>query len=166
MEFHPLTPDMLPLCHVLCADSIAALPDDAYPLAARLAWAGIWDADTAAAWAARLAGSWSVGVSAGPVLLGFAWLAQTGEFDMLYVAPEAQHRGLGLQMIGRLEAIAAAAGVTALHAWVSHVARPVFEQAGYVMCRANTVTRDGVELENWLMAKGGWQEPVSTRRES
>lgn len=166
MEFHPLTPDMLPLCHALCADSIAALPDHVYPLAARLAWAGIWDDETASAWHARLCASWSIGVSAGGELLGFAWLTQTGEFDMLYVAPAAQRRGLALQMIRQLEEAASQAGVVALHAWASHVARPVFEQAGYVMCRANTVTRDGETLENWLMAKGGWQEPASTRRES
>jgi putative acetyltransferase len=166
MEFHSLTPDMLPLCHALCADSIAALPDDAYPLAARLAWAGIWDDETASAWAARLSASWSVAVSAGGELLGFAWLMTEGEFDMLYVTPAAQRRGLAMQMIRQLEETAAKAGLVALHAWASHAARPVFELAGYAVLRANAATRDGVTLENWLMAKGGWQEPASTRRES
>ena len=166
MEYHPLTPDMLPLCHALCADSIAALPDDIYPLAARLAWAGIWDDEAASAWAARLDASWSVAVSAAGELLGFTWLTHAGELDMLYVTPAAQRRGLAMHMICQLEDAAAQAGVTALHAWASHAARPVLEKAGYIMCRANAVSRDGVILQNWLMAKGGWQEPVSTRRES
>jgi flagellar biosynthetic protein FliQ len=97
-------------------------------------------------------------------LLGFAWLTHAGEFDMLYVAPAAQRRGLALQMIRQLEETAAQAGVVALHAWASHVARPVFEQAGYAVLQPNTVTRDGETLENWLMAKGGWQEPASKER--
>lgn len=166
MEFHPITPDMLPLCHALCADCIAALPDEAYPLAARLAWAGIWDDETASTWAARLSASWSVAVSAAGELLGFAWLSHAGEFDMLYVTPAAQRRGLAMQMIRQLEDVAAQAGLVALHAWASHAARPVFEQAGYAVLRANTVMRDGETLENWLMAKGGWQEPADARRES
>ena len=69
-------------------------------------------------------------------------------------------------MIHQLEQAAAAAGVTALHAWASHAAKPVLEGVGYVVLRPNRVERDGLQLENWLMAKGGWQEPLTGGRAS
>ncbi|PXX50664.1 GNAT family N-acetyltransferase [Aquitalea magnusonii] len=166
MENFALQPEHLPDCHALLADCVANLPDDAYSLAARLAWAGIWDEDCRVNWEARLAGAWSVGLRDGDQLLAFAWLTQAGELDMLYVAPWAQGRGLARQMIQQLEDAAAAAGVTALHAWASHAARPVLEAAGYVMLRPNRVVRDGIPLENWLMAKGGWQEPAAARSDT
>ncbi|MBV8679034.1 MAG: GNAT family N-acetyltransferase [Aquitalea sp.] len=166
MEYCQLTPDLLPACHALFADSIAALPDDDYPLTARLAWAGVWDEDVRHSWEARLAAAWSVAAMQEGTLLGFAWLSRDGEFDMLYVAPLAQGQGLAQAMMQQLEAQAAAAGVTALHAWASHAARPVFEKQGYRMLRPNRVSRDGCSLDNWLMAKGGWQEPLAGRSES
>lgn len=166
MENFTLQPEHLPDCHALLADCVANLPDDDYSLPARLAWAGIWDEDCRVNWETRLAGAWSVGIRDGGQLLAFAWLTQAGELDMLYVAPWAQRRGLALQMIRHLESTAAAAGVTALHAWASHVAKPVLEEAGYVVVRPNCVERDGISLENWLMAKGGWQESTAARSEA
>lgn len=166
MENFTLQPEHLPDCHALLADCVANLPDDCYSLPARLAWAGIWDEDSRVNWEARLAGAWSVGIRDGGHLLAFAWLTQAGELDMLYVAPWAQRRGLAWQMIHDLEHAAAAAGVTALHAWASHAARPLLERAGYVVLRPNRALRDGVPLENWLMAKGGWQEPAVARSET
>jgi putative acetyltransferase len=163
MENFTLQPEHLPDCHALLADCVANLPDDCYSLPARLAWAGIWDEDSRLAWEGRLATAWSVGIRDGGQLLAFAWLTHTGELDMLYVAPWAQRRGLALQMTHHLEAAAAAAGVTALHAWASHAAKPVLERAGYVVLRPNRVERDGIPLENWLMAKGGWHEPAAAR---
>ncbi|RQO71208.1 GNAT family N-acetyltransferase [Aquitalea sp. FJL05] len=166
MENFTLQPEHLPDCHALLADCVANLPDDCYSLPARLAWAGIWDEDSRLAWEGRLATAWSVGIRDGGHLLAFAWLTQAGELDMLYVAPWAQRRGLALQMIHHLETAAATAGVTALHAWASHAAKPVLERAGYAVLRPNRVERDGIALENWLMAKGGWQEPAAARSEA
>ena len=69
-------------------------------------------------------------------------------------------------MFEALEVEAAGAGVAGLHAWASHAARPVLERLGYSVLRPNAVLRDGVTIENWLMAKGGWQEPPTGRSEA
>jgi|GEM_PF-6075711 len=158
MELIALSMEDLPDCHALLADSVAALPDEVYSLSQRLAWAGVWDEATRLQWASRLAQAWGVCLRQEGEMAGFAWLSHAGQFDMLYVAPWAQRHGLGMAMIDHLEALAAKAGVVTLHAWASQVARPLFEKAAYVMMRPNSTIRDGVELANWLMVKGDWQE--------
>lgn len=161
MRLECLSPADLPACHVLFRASVHALAGGVYTGEQCLVWAPerMWDDGIEAVWRARLAGAWSCkAVADDGRLAGFAWLKRDGEFDMLYVAPWAGRQGLGGRMAAELERRAAEAGVTALHAWASHASRPVFERAGYRLARANRVVRDGVEIDNWLLAKGGWRE--------
>ncbi|AXE33869.1 GNAT family N-acetyltransferase [Chromobacterium phragmitis] len=156
-----LSPEDLPACFSLFRESVLALAGGAYTMAQCEAWAPprAWDGDAERAWLARLAGAWSCkAVASDGRLAGFAWLKLDGEFDMLFVAPWAGRQGLGGRMVALLEAQASACGVTALHAWASHASRPVFERAGYVLLRANRIERAGVEIDNCLLAKGGWRE--------
>ncbi|OWY39527.1 GNAT family N-acetyltransferase [Xenophilus sp. AP218F] len=162
MRLASLRAEDLPACFGLFQDSVHALAGGCYSLEQCAAWAPAraWDADIDHAWRTRLADAWACrALDEDGCLAGFAWLRRDGEFDMLYVAPRAGRQGLAGRMIAKLDAQAARAGVTALHAWASHAARPVFERAGYQALRANRIERGGVILENWLLAKGGWLEP-------
>ncbi|MGC0154464.1 GNAT family N-acetyltransferase [Chromobacterium vaccinii] len=151
----------LPACFGLFRESVLALAGGVYSAEQCQAWAPArpWDAEIDSAWRKRLAGAWACkAVAADGRLAGFAWLRRDGEFDMLFVAPWAGRQGLAGRMIAELEAQAARDGVSALHAWASHAARPVFERAGYVLLRANRVDKGGVAIDNGLLAKGGWRE--------
>ncbi len=161
MRLEDLSAADLPACHALFQASVQALAGGVYTAEQCQAWAPerAWDAEIDAHWRARLAASWGCKAIAGDGrLAGFAWLKRGGEFDMLFVAPWAGRQGLAGRMLGELEARAAREGVSALHAWASHAARPVFERAGYLLLRANRLQRNGVALDNWLLAKGGWRE--------
>lgn len=161
MRLEPLADADWPACFNLFRQSVHALAGGVYTIDQCKAWAPAreWDSETESVWRARLDGAWSCkAVAAGGRLAGFAWLRRDGEFDMLYVAPWAGRQGLGGRMVAELERRAAEAGVTALHVWASHASRPVFERAGYQLLRANRIVRRGVEIDNWLLAKGGWRE--------
>lgn len=161
MRLEPLSTADWPACFALFRDSVQALAGGAYTREQCEAWAPAraWDAGIEQAWRARQDGAWACkAVADDGRLAGFAWLKPDGEFDMLFVAPWAGRQGLGGRMVRTLDNQAEEAGVTALHAWASHAARPVFEQAGYAVLRANRVVHGGVAIDNWLLAKGGWRE--------
>ncbi|UTH74344.1 GNAT family N-acetyltransferase [Chromobacterium sp. IIBBL 290-4] len=150
-----------PACFQLFQESVHALAGGAYTREQCAAWAPMrsWSDGVEQGWRERLAGAWACkAVADDGRLAGFAWLKRGGEFDMLFVAPWCGRQGLASAMIAELEAQAAREGVIALHAWASHAARPVFERAGYRLLRANRIVRNGVEIDNWLLAKGGWRE--------
>ena len=162
MLLQSLKPADLPACFEVFGGSVRSLAGVAYTLEQCLAWAPHepWNDVLAASWSQRLSQAWGCkGVAEDGRLAGFAWLKHDGEFDMLYVAPWAGRQGVASRMIVALEARAAEHGVTALHTWASHASRPVFERAGYRMLRPNRIERNGVMLDNWLLAKGDWCEP-------
>ncbi|WP_239690934.1 GNAT family N-acetyltransferase [Chromobacterium sphagni] len=157
-----MTPADLPACYHLFGASVHGLAGACYTAEQCRAWVPLerWTDEREQSWARRLGGSWACKAVAGDGrLAGFAWLSFDGQFDMLFVAPWAGRQGVAGRMLAELESKAAAHGVTALHAWASHAARPVFERAGYQLLRANRIDRQGVALDNWLLAKGGWREP-------
>ncbi|MBM2884419.1 GNAT family N-acetyltransferase [Chromobacterium phragmitis] len=164
MRLEALSAADLPACHALFQACVRALAGTVYTEAQCAAWAPArdWSEEIALAWQARLADAWSCkALAQDGRLAGFAWLKRNGEFDMLFVAPWAACRGLGGRMIEELERQAAEAGVTALHVWASHASRPVFERAAYRLLRPNRIIRQGVAIDNWLLAKGGWREEES-----
>ncbi|MDF0606436.1 GNAT family N-acetyltransferase [Neisseriaceae bacterium TC5R-5] len=159
----PLQVNDLAACHALFLESIHALAGHCYSTQQCAAWAGDpWGRALAQTWEIRLKNAWGTKwLASDGVLAGFACLSHEGVFDMLYVAPWAQRQGGAGRMLCLLEQQAAQVGVVALHAWASHASRPVFERAGYQYLRTNSVRRHGVVLENYLLAKGGWQESRS-----
>ncbi|POA96693.1 GNAT family N-acetyltransferase [Chromobacterium sinusclupearum] len=164
MPLEALSAADLPSCHALFQASVRALAGTVYTEEQCAVWAPArgWDEEIALAWQARLADAWSCKeMAADGRMAGFAWLKRDGEFDMLYVAPWAARRGLGGRMIVELERQATAAGVNAYYVWASHASRPVFERAAYRLLRPNRIIRQGVAIDNWLLAKGGWREEES-----
>lgn len=85
------------------------------------------------------------------VVVGFTDLRADGYVDRLFTHPSATRRGVGGALLGHVVALARAEGVARLTTHASHVARPVFARAGFVVDHAETVERDGVGLERFAM---------------
>lgn len=95
------------------------------------------------AWARRFAGSQTrVAVSAHGEVVGFANLEGAGYLDCLYVAPEAQGRGVGSALCAALETLASGD----IEVRASLVARPFFEGRGYRVLREAHPVRAGLAL--------------------
>lgn len=84
-------------------------------------------------------------------ILGFADMTAEGYLDRLYVAWDAQRRGVATALCDALEE-ACAAPLLTTHASVT--ARPFFEKRGWRTVRRQQVLRQGVALTNFVMEKG------------
>jgi len=86
-------------------------------------------------------------------LSGFITTDTPGHIDLLYVHPDYQRMGVATALLELLVADAGTRGVHNLHTEASRTAKPFFEQAGFSLVRAQTVTRNGVALENFVMER-------------
>jgi putative acetyltransferase len=69
----------------------------------------------------------------GDIIVGFGVLNQeNAEVEAVYVSPEAGRRGIGLEVLGKLEERARTLGLWALRLNASLNAVPFYEKAGYV----------------------------------
>ena len=84
---------------------------------------------------------------------GFITTDAPGHIDLLYVPPDYQRMGVATALLELLVADAGSRGITDLHTEASRTARPFFEQAGFSVVRAQTVTRNGVALERFVMER-------------
>lgn len=73
--------------------------------------------------------------------------------DRLYVHKDYQRKGIGRAILSALEKYAEENAVGIISTYASITAHPFFEAMGYDTVRENTVTREGVELTNYLMKK-------------
>lgn len=102
-------------------------------------------------WRARLStGRVRVAVAEDGRRLGFARL-EGDDFDMLYVAAEAQGRGVGGALFDDLRRHARALGQTRWTTHASHTARPFFERRGFTVIEECRHVVRGVALSNWSM---------------
>jgi putative acetyltransferase len=88
-------------------------------------------------------------------IVGFASLGQGYYIDFMYVHPGFLRRGIAHQLFVKLQAEANRQGHRALVSDVSITARPFFESKGFRVVRENVHVREGVELINFRMVKGG-----------
>jgi len=84
---------------------------------------------------------------------GFITTDAPGHIDLLYVHPDYQRMGVATALLELLVADAGTRGITGLHTEASRTARPFFEQAGFRLVSAQTVTRNGVALEHFVMER-------------
>lgn len=91
----------------------------------------------------------------GGAIVGFGVLNQElAEVEAVYVAPEAGRRGIGLEILGKLEERASARGLRQLRLNASLNAVPFYEQAGYVaQQRSKYRLLTGVEIACVPMVK-------------
>lgn len=89
-------------------------------------------------------------------LLGFASLKDGHYIDFLYLAPEAQGKGLAQKMLQELEARARA---DTLSSDISITARPFIERQGFKVIRKNHNERAGEVLINFYVEKSIKKNP-------
>jgi len=89
----------------------------------------------------------------GAVIVGYADLQPSGLIDHFFVHHRWQGRGAGKRLMAAIEADAQARGIARLTAHVSITARPFFQRRGFRVIAPQEVTRGGVALKNFQMAK-------------
>lgn len=78
-------------------------------------------------------------------------LMPDGCIDLAYVAPAFMGQGVAKDLYDSVLSEAGTLNMQRLYTEASHPARAFFEQQGWVIERVQTVTRNGVEIENFLM---------------
>lgn len=86
-------------------------------------------------------------------LRGFITTDAPGHIDLLYVHPDYQRMGVASALLDLLVADAGARGIRDLGTEASRTAKPFFEQAGFSLVRAQTVSRNGVAIEQFVMER-------------
>lgn len=82
-------------------------------------------------------------------IVGFGDIDQSGYLDRLYVHKDYQRKGVASAICDNLEKVVQGDIVT--HASIT--AKPFFESRGYKVERQQIVTRNGVQLTNFVMKK-------------
>ncbi|UQA77596.1 GNAT family N-acetyltransferase [Sphingobacterium siyangense] len=83
-------------------------------------------------------------------LVGFGDITTAGYLDRLYVHKDYQGQGIATALCNKLEN-AAASDLFTTHASIT--AKPFFERRGYRVIQEQQVSRNGVELTNYVMQK-------------
>lgn len=85
--------------------------------------------------------------------LGFGDLESDGHLDFLYIAPEAEGRGVASALYAALETHARESAMPKLFVEASELARPLLERSGFVVLVRNELTLGGVNIHNFSMEK-------------
>jgi putative acetyltransferase len=124
----------------------------AYDAAQRAAWSP--EPPSGPDWEARLTGAVTLVAWVGKLPVGFMTLdPETGNIDLAFIAPEWQGQGVAAMLYGLLERCARRHGLAQLSTDASEVARPFFLRQGWQDGPRQEVTRGGVTLHNYRMAK-------------
>lgn len=103
---------------------------------------------------ADAAGGFAVVVERDGQIVGTGTLTGEGKVARVYVRPDVQGRGLGRQIMARLEEQARAAGMGRVFLFASIPARRFYEALGYRLVEAKTATmEDGEKLDYFEMDK-------------
>lgn len=85
--------------------------------------------------------------------LGFGDLECDGHLDFLYIAPEAEGRGVASALYDALEAHARGRAMPLLFMEASELARPLLERRGFVVQARNELKLGDVDIHNFSMEK-------------
>ena len=130
----------------LFADTVARINSADYRAAQIAAWIHCPDREK---WLRTLNNHYSLVAVKGGTIVGFGDIDDTGYLDRLYVHADFQRQGVASAICDLLEAHSG--GEITTHASIT--ARPFFEKRGYQVITPQTVTRQGVDLKNYVMKK-------------
>lgn len=86
-------------------------------------------------------------------VVGFAEFENNGHIDCFYCHHDWVGKGVGSALMKAIDEQANASDIHRIYAEVSITARPFFEAKGFKVVKPQTVIRDGVELQNFVMEK-------------
>lgn len=89
----------------------------------------------------------------GTQIIGFGELEDNGHIDRFYCHKDFQGKGIGTQILQKIESKARSLGIKRLFVEASITARPFFEKRGFVTVRQQEVERRGQTLINFVMEK-------------
>lgn len=101
-------------------------------------------------WNQSLMSHFSVVAVEDEIIVGFGDIDKTGYLDRLYVHKDYQHQGIATAICDKLESIFDVEKITT---YASITAKPFFEKRGYKVIKKQTVERNGVLLQNYVMEK-------------
>lgn len=84
----------------------------------------------------------------GGEIVGFGSIDKSGCLDLLFTHKDHQRQGIATALCDELEK-----GFTAIKTYASITAKPFFENRGYIVMKAQEVTRLSVRLKNFEMIK-------------
>lgn len=91
-----------------------------------------------------------VAVASNETIAGFGDITDEGYLDRLFVHKNYQGQGIATVLCNELEAATAS---THLSTHASITAKPFFERRGYSVVKEQQVSRNGVQLTNYVMEK-------------
>ncbi len=141
----------LPAIVALFQASVSQLTAQHYDAAQRQAWAPA-TADMPA-WQTRLASLELLIAEDDRVIVGFIGFSLDGHIDLLFTAPSHARQGVATALYAAAEQRLRVAGARELFTEASLVARPFFARQGFSEEQAQTVTRDAVNLQRFVMRK-------------
>ena len=124
---------------------------DHYTRAQLQAWAG--DVPDPARWRDRLRALSGFVAMIDDACVGVMTMDETGYIDLAFVAPGFAGQGVGHALHQAVEARARELGAATIHTHASRAARGFFERQGLRVETAQTVEREGVALENFIMSR-------------
>lgn len=86
-------------------------------------------------------------------VVGFMSLESDGHLDMAFVAPEYRRTDVAGALYNSVIKDAHNLELPRLFTEASHLARPFFEKRGWHITKPETITRSGVDIERFQMAK-------------
>ncbi|MXO50611.1 GNAT family N-acetyltransferase [Erythrobacter gaetbuli] len=137
----------------VCRAAIRGIGPEAYSNDQVEAW--LAQHPGAALYRERVANGATIFVAAGeddePV--AYALLEPDGHLDHLYNHPAHTRKGLALNLLATASLYARHHGIKRLYTEASDLARPSFEEAGYIATEKREFEIDGVPIHNWAMEK-------------
>ncbi|MEP0519126.1 MAG: GNAT family N-acetyltransferase [Hyphomicrobiales bacterium] len=122
---------------------------DAYDEEQRRAW--VPNKPDLNSWEKRIAAQTSKVAVVNEELIGFMTLTDAGKIDLAFVTPNAMGKGVSDKLYHAILQDAKAAGHKTLTTEASYLAKSFFKKFGWRVVQQQVVTRDGVDLTNFLM---------------
>ena len=85
--------------------------------------------------------------------VAYALLEADGHLDHLYNHPDHSRRGIALNLLTTAVLYARHHGMARLYTEASELARPSFEEAGFIATERREFEIDGVPIHNWAMER-------------
>ncbi|WP_296935907.1 GNAT family N-acetyltransferase [uncultured Marinobacter sp.] len=151
LSLRPGTETDLPSIVSLFTDSVHQLAARSYTPEQRAAWAP--ETPDLAQWRSRLSRVDTVIAESDGTMAGFISFTAGGHIEFLFTAPAFSRRGVASLLYEAALERLLGKGVRTLTTEASLEARPFFESRGFSVVEAQTVERDGVQLQRFAMAR-------------